>query len=97
MSKEKDPIAFFQANEQSKYTVESKQGGVVWGKQLDFDGQGQRQVLLDSGYDQGAERLDNHKVKLGKKTLENQRYQAGQDGVRFVGCPPNKGSRSGQP
>ena len=40
---------------------------------------------------------DNHKVKLGKKTLENQRYQAGQDGVRFVGFPTNKESRSGQP
>ena len=30
---------------------------------------------------------DNHKVELGKKSLENQRRQTGQDDFQFVGVP----------
>ena len=51
----------------------------------------------DSSYDLPTFRLervptvgdnqDNHKVELGKKSLENQRRQTGQDDFRFVGVP----------
>ena len=53
-SKARDPNAFFQADERIQYIVQNLEDGMIWGKDLRFDGEGWRKLHYDSGHDQGA-------------------------------------------